>query len=1213
MTVRTIPTSTVTLSVLLLLPGLCPAGTAGQGRGAGGRGSPWLGLDEASEVAVSYLGEDGPARALRAGEAVPLALASVDLDRDGAPDLVAGWAGPEGGILAIHRGSLLSRFAESPAARAWAARAGAVAGERFLRRVEVFPVPSAPDFLATGDFDGDGRPDVIAAARGEAALWLLRGDGGARVGPAERVTLPGGVTALAAGDVNRPDGVPALLAGIAAPSGDALLLWDAPGSGGPREIVPMPGEVTAIATGRIDGDLSRDVAAAAGGRLAVVRGEDARTGEADSAAAVVDLPFEVLDVALGHFLGEERGVRADLALVSGSGEIHLIETGDDPGTRGALVVTREALVEPVTSSSPGRVGLLRAAKISSRPHDDLVLVDPAAGEIHVVAGAAEVVTLRAASAPAALLPMRLNEDALADLAMLREGAAGPSVIPSAPQAAFLVDSFGDAPDSAPGDGACSDTVTGACTLRAAIMEANASPGPDAIRFALGAGTPTISPGSALPDLDEAVTILGDSGGATRIEIEGSGAGAAIGLLLDASVGSTLHALVINRFQLDGIRINASANVVENCLVGTDAAGGGSVPGNGGAGINLNPTVLHGPNLIGGALPARNVVSNNGGAGIRAGGADDVIEGNYIGTDAAGAVALPNAGGVGIDTVATGVRVGGSAAAPGLPPGNLISGNTGEGVRLTNVDGNRVQGNLIGVDAGGTAALPNGIGILFTNDADGNQIGGGSPDLTNVISGNVSTGVFIAGNALQDPSGNAIEGNLVGTDVTGTIALPNGGGGVAVRFASGNRIGGSTGFPGTPPGNVISGNAVSGVAIEIASSNTVAGNLIGTTRDGDGGLPNVGPGVSIRDTDGTNAGDARLNVVGGDRRGEGNVISANLGAGVRISGPLARENSVYGNVIGINASLAGDLGNEGHGVFITGDAFRNDVGAPGTSALGDCAGLCNLVAYNAGSGVRIDAAGSVQNPIRQNSIFDNVGLGIDLGGAGVTPNDAQDPDAGANGLQNFPAIEDAVFDGVNTTVTMRLRSAPLGRYEIDVFGNFYPDPSGHGEGRFWLGSAACAADAAGDCPVVTVVTPGEPIWISATATAVPDQATSEFSGSYVNPDEALDLMVSPGFGTAVDITFTPACGASDHAVYWGTTPIAGSLVWTNSACGLGTFGVATFDPGTPALGEAFYFAVVGQNGTREGSYGQDSALAERPEAPGFVGFCDLPQSLTNTCP
>jgi hypothetical protein len=120
-----------------------------------------------------------------------------------------------------------------------------------------------------------------------------------------------------------------------------------------------------------------------------------------------------------------------------------------------------------------------------------------------------------------------------------------------------------------------------------------------------------------------------------------------------------------------------------------------------------------------------------------------------------------------------------------------------------------------------------------------------------------------------------------------------------------------------------------------------------------------------------------------------------------------------------------------------------------------------------------------------------------------------------------------------------------------------------------------------------------------------------TGAASSPGEPATLTASRGAGTSIDVGFTPACGVSDHVAYWGTGPIAGAVTWTAAACGLGTTGAASFDPGDPPSGSFLYFVVVGQDATREGSYGAGSA-GERAEAVA-VGSCDRGQVLGGGCP
>jgi hypothetical protein len=117
----------------------------------------------------------------------------------------------------------------------------------------------------------------------------------------------------------------------------------------------------------------------------------------------------------------------------------------------------------------------------------------------------------------------------------------------------------------------------------------------------------------------------------------------------------------------------------------------------------------------------------------------------------------------------------------------------------------------------------------------------------------------------------------------------------------------------------------------------------------------------------------------------------------------------------------------------------------------------------------------------------------------------------------------------------------------------------------------------------------------------------------NSSASAEVQIVDSSSTIV-IEYSPACDATDHAVFLGSahsSGIDGALDWTRAFCGLGTSGAASFDPGDPLPGELFYFVVVGQSLTAEGSYGTDSNLVERHEATG-VGSCDRSQDLGAIC-
>jgi hypothetical protein len=120
-----------------------------------------------------------------------------------------------------------------------------------------------------------------------------------------------------------------------------------------------------------------------------------------------------------------------------------------------------------------------------------------------------------------------------------------------------------------------------------------------------------------------------------------------------------------------------------------------------------------------------------------------------------------------------------------------------------------------------------------------------------------------------------------------------------------------------------------------------------------------------------------------------------------------------------------------------------------------------------------------------------------------------------------------------------------------------------------------------------------------------------------PGEASDPLTSAdqmraSYNTAsgmIEVSYVPACDATDHTVYYGDLAGVGSYLYTDAVCNVGDTGVVTFDPS--GLDQAF-FLIVGNNGTVEGSFGVDGVGTERPEDVSVTGVCDLPQDLAGTC-
>ncbi|MDW8310301.1 MAG: right-handed parallel beta-helix repeat-containing protein, partial [Verrucomicrobiales bacterium] len=447
----------------------------------------------------------------------------------------------------------------------------------------------------------------------------------------------------------------------------------------------------------------------------------------------------------------------------------------------------------------------------------------------------------------------------------------------------------------------------------------------------------------------------------------------------------------------------------------------------------------------------------------------VIRGNYIGLRKDGAAAVANNTHGILVNGAVNTTIGGTEA----EAGNVISGNRQHGSAVAGATTAQlvIQGNLIGLDAAGTADLGNTQDGININAVAGTQIGGTSAGARNVIAGNNSDGIELSG---AGTTGTVIRGNYVGLRQDGAAAVANSNHGILVNGAVNTTIGGTE----AGAGNVISGNTQHGIAVAgaTAAGLVIQGNLIGTDAAGAADLGNTQDGININAVAGTQ--------IGGASAGARNVISGNNGDGVELSGAATTSTVIEGNYIGTDTAGTAGIANTGAGVFITTAAAGNRVG-------GVAAGQGNRIAFNGSDGVFHN--GGVDNVIRGNSIHSNTGLGIDLGSNGVTANDATDGDTGANQLQNFPVLSEAVLRTGATEVSGTLQSLANSTFTVDFYANEAADPTGNGEGQTWLGSAEVTTDATGLASFTATVAATTQRFITATATSQSGN-TSEFSAA-----------------------------------------------------------------------------------------------------------------------
>lgn len=625
--------------------------------------------------------------------------------------------------------------------------------------------------------------------------------------------------------------------------------------------------------------------------------------------------------------------------------------------------------------------------------------------------------------------------------------------------------------------------SGPGSMRQAILDANnhvngyASAIRDVIAFdpsVFGSGAQTISLLSALPALTDSVAVDGTlADGMPGVRLDGSAAGSGVDGL-DLYSGNTLiKGLIFSNFGGNGIVIaQAGGDVIQGNYIGTDATGAGW------GGNALDGLLI----LAGGdAQVLGNAIAANGGNGIEIrDGSNDAIKSNYIGVDSTGRKTMGNGGNGILLFNMSNVAIGGILSGDG----NVISANAGDGIQIRNGSSMiTVEGNFVGTDTSGDAALGNGgNGVDVLDTSHDITIGGLLSTAGNTLSGNSASGVQLAGNG-----GNIfVQGNHIGADPSGMLALGNSGNGIYISGPCNALI----------ANNLLSGNNGNGVDITTSGIATVQGNLIGLAADG-------------------------MTPLG------------NLGAGVFISGS--------GNVIG-----------------------------------GTAAGQGNSIAFNGENGVTVLLSGTA-NSIRGNSIFSNTLIGIDLGNDGVTLNDASGH-VGPNNYQDFPVIASVVINNDGTvTITGTITSQAAGSYLLDFYANSALNASGYGEGQTYLGAASVSVNSAGISSFTVQLTTAIPtgqMWVTGTATDAAGN-TSEFSqgvkATIAPPQIAVTATTlassnNPSlFGQAV--TFTATVSGGNNAT--GTVDFVEILADGSSVViGSGTIdghGVATFTTSVMAIG------------------------------------------------
>ena len=374
--------------------------------------------------------------------------------------------------------------------------------------------------------------------------------------------------------------------------------------------------------------------------------------------------------------------------------------------------------------------------------------------------------------------------------------------------------------------------------------------------------------------------------------------------------------------------------------------------------------------------------------------------------------------------------------------------------------------------------------------------------------------------------------------------------ILIELDGTNAGAGANGFvlTGTASGSTLRGLAINrfgrvGISLLEGDNNIISGNFIGTDTTGTLARAN-NFGIATNVANGA--------IIGGTTGGAGNLISGNTNDGIGIG--FTGNMSVHGNRIGTAADGVSALANTGDGIKIATSGGNNQIGGIGANEG-------NIIAFNNEDGVQITDVGAspVNNPILSNSIYSNGGLGINLSIDGVTPNDAGDADNGANNLQNFPVITAA--QSGSTRVIGTFNSTASTTFRLEFFNSPTVDPSGSGEGQFFVGAVNVLTDGSGNAVFDQTFAPNSPLnsYISATATNLTTNDTSEFS----NVKQVLSPTAAP---VSIGVRFLTADG---RGVFGSRVKMSDSngnvrLVMTNS---FGRFSFAEV-----AAGETYIFTV-----------------------------------------
>ena len=506
-------------------------------------------------IKAHYHGTAEAVQGLTSRHALPLSLASDDFDVDGVDDLAVGYATPSGGTIAFHRGNLDAFAPQSEAS--FQAIARGESPSPYLPDAQLVQIPEQPDFLAAGDFIGIDGPGVIAAARGGQTIYVLAPGIGGQMQLVQSISVPGAITALDAHPLLSGK-YAHMLAGVRGKNGPELAIYAGSADGlFSTAVFELDADADAFAFGNLDTDYQTDVLILAGGKVAILHG-NSQTIDA------VALPYTVKAATLGRFLPDRSSI-GQMALLSNDGLLHIVAhdaidsrplTRDDlqGRTRRSALVPDSSMKQPTarrvawkevenhsTGASVGGTGhspqVLRM-RISNNAGDDVMLFG--SRRMSVLAHRDErpltgdlIDRSDLAADAVAAISTRVSVHGRSGVVFLARGDTHPQVIGLA--AVILnVNRTDDPAPTSPIANAC--TGAGSCSLREAVLRANADNAGDTIM--VPAGTYTLTRAKIYHDytgnqgtleVHGSVNIVGAGAATTIIQAGTSSASTCIGV------------------------------------------------------------------------------------------------------------------------------------------------------------------------------------------------------------------------------------------------------------------------------------------------------------------------------------------------------------------------------------------------------------------------------------------------------------------------------------------------------------------------------------------------------------------------------------------------------------------------------------------------------------------------------------------------------------